>query len=64
MRRRAWTLDAVRSVAVSPDGNSVYVASDFIDTVARFNRGTASGGISQPAGAAGCISETGAGLVR
>ena len=49
------------SVAVSPDGKSVYVASTFSDAVARFNRNTTTGAITQPAGAAGCISETGAG---
>ena len=47
-------------VAVSPDGKSVYVASLY-DTVARLNRSTATGAITQPPGAAGCISETGAG---
>ena len=48
-------------VAVSPDGKSVYVASIISDTVARFNRNTTTGAISQPAGSAGCVSETGAG---
>ncbi len=57
-----------REVAVSPDGKSVYVASwdfDLCDAdrsaVARFNRDPTTGAISQPAGAAGCVSETGAG---
>jgi DNA-binding beta-propeller fold protein YncE len=54
-------LDAPRSVAVSRDGKSVYVASDVIDTVVRLNRNTAGGVITQPAGVAGCVSETGAG---
>ena len=46
------------SVAVSPDGKSVYVASGRKRRVARFDRNTTTGAISQPAGAAGCISET------
>jgi len=48
-------------VAVSPDGESIYVASASSDAVARFNRSTSTGAISQPAGTAGCVSETGAG---
>jgi DNA-binding beta-propeller fold protein YncE len=48
-------------VAVSPDGKSVYVASPDSDSVARFVRNTTTGAITQPAGSAGCISETGAG---
>jgi DNA-binding beta-propeller fold protein YncE len=48
-------------VAVSPDGKSVYVASAISDAVARFNRNTTTGAITQPAGTAGCVSETGAG---
>ena len=47
---------------MSPDGKSVYVTSAYCsDTVARFDRNPTTGAISQPAGAAGCISETGAG---
>jgi DNA-binding beta-propeller fold protein YncE len=57
------------SVAVSPDRKSVYVASseaccpDLPDDSAlvRFNRNTATGAISEPAGIAGCISDSGAG---
>ncbi len=50
------------SVAVSPDGKSVYVASRRdSNAVVRLNRNTTTGAITQPAGAAGCISETGAG---
>jgi len=48
-------------VEVSPDGKSVYVASSSSDAVSRFNRNTTAGAISQPAGTAGCVSETGAG---
>jgi DNA-binding beta-propeller fold protein YncE len=54
-------LDGALSVAVSPDGKSIYTASYFSDAVARLNRNTTSGAITQPAGTAGCISQTGAG---
>ena len=54
-------LNAPESVAVSADGKSVYVASMFSDAVARFNRNTTTGAITQPAGSAGCVSETGSG---
>jgi DNA-binding beta-propeller fold protein YncE len=54
-------LDGPNSVAVSPDGNSIYVVSFDGQAVARFNRNTATGAITQPAGAAGCVSETGSG---
>ena len=47
------------SVAVSPDGKSVYVASGDSDAVARFNRNTTTGAIAQPAGSSGCVGETG-----
>jgi sugar lactone lactonase YvrE len=49
------------SVAVSADGKSVYVASFPNNAVLRLNRNTTTGAITQPAGKAGCISETGAG---
>ena len=49
------------SVAVSADGKSVYAASDLSRAVVRFNRNTTTGAITQPAGTAGCISQTGAG---
>jgi DNA-binding beta-propeller fold protein YncE len=48
-------------VAVAPGGKSVYVASYVSDAVARLNRNTTTGAITQPAGVAGCISQTGAG---
>ncbi|MEK6271502.1 MAG: beta-propeller fold lactonase family protein [Actinomycetota bacterium] len=54
-------LSGASDVAVSPDGKSVYVSSDISDAVARFTRNTTTGAISQPAAAAGCISESGAG---
>ena len=54
-------LDDPLGVAVSPDGKSVYVASSASDAVVRLNRNTTTGAITQPAGSAGCISETGAG---
>jgi DNA-binding beta-propeller fold protein YncE len=54
-------LDSPGGVAVSPDGKNVYVSSIFSNAVARFNRNTTTGAISQPAGPAGCISETGSG---
>jgi DNA-binding beta-propeller fold protein YncE len=46
------------SVAVSPNGKSVYVASQ--GSMGRLNRNPTTGAIAQPAGTAGCISETGA----
>ncbi len=48
-------------MVVSPDGRNVYVGALQSDAVVRFNRGTTYGAIAQPAGAAGCMSETGAG---
>ena len=53
------SLLAAISVAVSPDGKSVYVAAP--GGVARLNRNVTTGAIAQPPGTAGCISETGAG---
>jgi DNA-binding beta-propeller fold protein YncE len=58
-------LSGASSVAVSPDGKSVYVAanaaSNSSDGVARLTRNTTTGAITQPAGSAGCVSETGSG---
>jgi DNA-binding beta-propeller fold protein YncE len=54
-------LDTPLGVAVSPDKKSVYVASANSSAVARFNRNTTTGAISQPSGTAGCVSETGSG---
>ena len=58
--RDGTALDSPHSVAVSPDGQSVYVASGVADAVAVFDR-TAGGRLVQKPGTAGCISNTGAG---
>ncbi len=54
-------LNGAFSVAVSPDGASVYVASVSSDAVAVFNRNQLTGGLTQKPGTAGCVSETGSG---
>ena len=54
-------LDAAYSVTVSPDGNSVYVASYESDAVAVFDRDTTTGALTQKAGTDACVSETGSG---
>ncbi|TFG69797.1 MAG: hypothetical protein E4H22_06440, partial [Solirubrobacterales bacterium] len=54
-------LTGAQSVAVSPDGTSAYVASQFSDAVAVFDRDTTTGDLTQKPGTAGCISETGTG---
>ena len=51
-------LDGVRSVAVSPDGGSVYAAAVNSGAVVVFDR-AADGTLTQKPGSAGCISETG-----
>ena len=51
----------IQALAVSPDGKSVYVTSTGSNAVARLNRDTTTGALTQPAGVAGCVSETGAG---
>jgi DNA-binding beta-propeller fold protein YncE len=56
-------LDGAGSVAVSPDGSSVYVASEMSGAVAVFDR-AADGSLTQKPGTAGCISDTGAGPCR
>jgi DNA-binding beta-propeller fold protein YncE len=53
-------LNGAIGVAVSPDGKNVYVASQ-VGVVARLNRDTTTGAITQPAGTAGCVSEDGSG---
>jgi DNA-binding beta-propeller fold protein YncE len=52
-------LAGANSVTVSADGKNVYVASLTSDAVAIFDRNTATGALTQKAGTAGCISETG-----
>src|SRR6185295_13224405 len=54
-------LSGPSSVAVGADGKSVYVASTGSNAVVRLVRNTTTGAISQPAGSAGCVSETGSG---
>jgi 6-phosphogluconolactonase (cycloisomerase 2 family) len=54
-------LDRSRSVVVSPNGASVYVAAEISDAVAVFSRDATTGAITQLAGTAGCVSETGTG---
>ncbi len=60
-RADGHALDGARAVAVSPDGKNVYATSPSTHAVVRLNRSTTTGAITQPAGAAGCVSETGAG---
>ncbi|MCC6764318.1 MAG: beta-propeller fold lactonase family protein [Deltaproteobacteria bacterium] len=54
-------LDDPIAVAVSRDGKHVYVASFFGDSIAVFGRNKKTGALTQLAGTAGCISETGTG---
>ncbi len=54
-------LDGAVRLRVSPDKKNVYVASQLSNAVARLTRNTTTGAITQPAGTAGCVSETGAG---
>jgi DNA-binding beta-propeller fold protein YncE len=53
-------LNGARSVTVSPDGRSAYVAAFDSDAVAVLDR-AADGTLTQKPGTAGCISDTGAG---
>lgn len=50
-------MDRAASVAVSPDGISVYVASLFDDAIVRFNRNTTTGALTS----AGCIDDNDSG---
>jgi 6-phosphogluconolactonase (cycloisomerase 2 family) len=52
-------LDRARSVAISADGSSVYIAAEASDAVAVFSRDATTGALAQLAGADGCISDTG-----
>jgi DNA-binding beta-propeller fold protein YncE len=54
-------LDGAQGIAVSPDGARVYVGSLVSDSVAIFARDAATGRLTQRSGAAGCVSEGGAG---
>jgi DNA-binding beta-propeller fold protein YncE len=54
-------LDQVRAVAVSPDGDHLYAVTEFSDAVAAFDRDPGTGQLTQLAGTAGCVSETGTG---
>lgn len=51
-------------MAVSPDATNVYVASIDSDAVAVLRRSTGTGGLTQRAGKAGCISQAGGGGCR
>jgi DNA-binding beta-propeller fold protein YncE len=57
----AKAVDGASSMAVSPDGKHVYVASGFSDAVAVFARDTTNGALTQLPGTAGCVSHTGSG---
>jgi DNA-binding beta-propeller fold protein YncE len=52
-------LELAVSVAVSPDGKNVYVASFGQDAVSVFARDRATGALTQLPGAAGCVSDDG-----
>jgi DNA-binding beta-propeller fold protein YncE len=52
-------LDTPQGVAVSPDGTSVYVASENTDGVASLKRNTTNGALTQVTTTAGCVTETG-----
>jgi DNA-binding beta-propeller fold protein YncE len=54
-------LAGARSVAVSPNGRHVYVASLSSDAVAALMRDRKTGVLTQLAGTAGCVSEDGSG---
>jgi DNA-binding beta-propeller fold protein YncE len=54
-------LELVRSFAISPDGNNVYVAAQISNAVAVFDRDLSTGDLTQKPGKAGCISEPGTG---
>ena len=52
-------LDRARSVAISPDGSSVYIAAEASDAVAVFSRNPTTGALAQRTGTGGCVSNTG-----
>lgn len=49
-----------RAIALSPDGESVYVASSRSDAIAIFDRDPDTGALRQPPGAGGCVALKGA----
>jgi len=55
-------LDGAGWVAISPDGNHVYVAAFDGSTVATFSRNATTGVLTQLSGTAGCIAENGDGV--
>ncbi|MEU7905001.1 beta-propeller fold lactonase family protein [Actinoplanes sp. NPDC049118] len=57
----ARVLDGASGVAVSPDGEFVYVASSRSDSVTVFARDDATGALTQLAGTAGCITNSAVG---
>ncbi|MGA7436447.1 MAG: hypothetical protein WBW44_12635, partial [Solirubrobacterales bacterium] len=54
-------LNGSRSVTVSPDGKSAYIASVISDAVAVFDRNITTGALTQKAGLEACVSESGSG---
>jgi 6-phosphogluconolactonase (cycloisomerase 2 family) len=56
----ATAINGVDGVAVSPDGEHVYVTSYDDSTLAVFSRNSTTGALTQLAGSAGCITDTSA----
>ena len=52
-------LTFIADVTVSPDGRSVYGASEYDEAVSVFDRNPTTGELTQKPGRAGCISDTG-----
>jgi DNA-binding beta-propeller fold protein YncE len=52
-------LSSTEGIVVSPDGRNVYVAASVSDAIAVFDRDVSTGALTQKAGSAGCVSETG-----
>lgn len=50
-----------RAIAVSPDGNNVYIASSTSNAIAIFDRDKSTGVLAQPRGDGGCIASGGGG---
>ena len=55
----ARAMDGAFELAISPDGENVYVASRRDDAVAVLDRNALTGSLTQAAAPAGCVSETG-----